>query len=280
MLLLKLQATRTRPISPALQHLLYVSRETLIVSFYLCKANLHNQNRHSTPIPDPGIPHRVHSSDNPALAAGIPSALDMALISAQAPSTQQQLAHNTSSDQNSQRTPLALVEHDDYQADPSNLQLTQPDQPQKDGARVPDASQPAQVPYITSAHSTLPILIPSWWNYAGTSAPYTWYHSDASPSLPNPANVNDPRTQLSLYELHIANVLSVKVTALMPKNSAVFVPIIDARNKFRMVLKGLPALAPKYCREFGKFTLRPTLTTKSLLQIHFSCYWAAIELSW
>lgn len=188
----------------------------------------------------------------------------MALLSAQAPSTQQQLAHNTSSGQNSQRTPLALVEHDDYQADPSNLQLTQPDQPQIDGARVPDASQPAQaqVTYITSARSTVPILIPSWRNYAGTSAPYTWHHSDAPPPLPNPANINDPRTQLSLYELHIANVLSVKVTALMPKNSAVFVPIIDARNKCRMLSKGLPALTPKYCHEFGKFTLRPTLTTK------------------
>ena len=45
-----------------------------------------------------------------------------------------------------------------------------------------------------------------------------------------------------------------------------------------MVLQELPALTPKYCDEFGKFTLRLNLTIRGLLQLHLSGYYAAIRI--
>ena len=113
----------------------------------------------------------------------------------------------------------------------------------------------------------------------GTSAPYTWHHRGAPPPLPNPPNIKDPITQLSLYERQIAIVLSPKVTAFMTENTAVSVPILDANGTIRrMVLQELPALTPKYCDEFCKFSLRLTLTIRSLLQLNLSGYYAAIRV--
>lgn len=213
------------------------------------------------------------------LAAHIPRALNLAFPSEQGSSRQPQHAHSTSSgkatggENSSLFLNMANTQRDTINAYDAHL-----NQGQATVARISGTSQHAQDPPTQLQRGLhFPFSLPPGTVMPGTSAPYIWHHR-GGPPLQNPANINDPITQLSLYERHIINALGPKVTALMTENTAVFAPILNANGKVRrMVLQELPALTPEYCDDFDKFTLRLTLTIRTLLQLHLIGYWDAVR---